>query len=481
MPIVRQVGFVGPSYTLRSVSFDAQRCVNLYPELDELGTGKNREVAALVQRPGLLKLATLGIGPIRGLYRASTGNTFAVSGTGLYEITVPTAPVLLATGTTGSGPVSIADNGIHLVMVDGAKGYALNLSTGVLVEITDADFPAGANVVQFQDQYIIVNEPGSSRFWISALADATNWDGLDFASAEGSPDRLVTLLVNNRELILFGAQSTEIFFNSGNPDFPFERIQGAFIEQGIAAAATAKEIDNSPFWLGQDENGNGMVWRLVGYQGKRVSTHAVEQAIAGYGDLSAATAYVYQWKGHSFYALNFPSANTTWVFDIATNLWSEQTYTKPTGGEIRHRAENHCCDGTRHLVGDFENGNLYQLSDETYTDDGAPITRRRRAPHRANDGKWIFNYSFQLDLEMGVGLVSGNGSDPKLMYRFSDDGGRTWSNEKWVSAGKIGEYKKRAIWRRLGQTRDRVDEVVCTDPVRMTWISALHGVEGGAH
>ena len=478
---MRQPGFIGPSYTLRSVNVDAQRCVNLYPELDEIGTGKNQEVAALVSTPGLLKLATLGTGPVRGLYRASSGNVLAVSGTGLYEITVPTAPVLLATGTTGSGAVSMADNGVHLVMVDGTKGYALNLATGVVVEITDPEFPPGANVVQFLDQYLIVNEPGTSRFWFSALSDATSWDGLDFASAEGSPDKLITLRVNNRELILVGDDSLEIFFNSGDPDTPFQRIQGAFIEQGIAAKETLREIDNSPFWLGRDEHGNGIVWRLVGYQGKRVSTHAVEQAIAGYGDLTAATAYTFQWKGHSFYALNFPGANTTWVFDIATGLWHEQTYTKTTGGEIRHRAENHCFDGTRHLVGDFENGNLYQLSDEVYTDDVAPITRRRRAPHRANDGKRIFNYSFQLDMETGVGLVSGNGSDPKLMYRFSDDGGHTWSQEKWVSAGKIGEYRRRAIWRRLGSTRDRVDEVVCTDPVKMTWISALHGVEGGAH
>ena len=477
---MRQTGFVGPSYVARSSNVSADRTVNLYPELTETGAGKNQEIAALVQRPGLLKLATLGSGPIRGLYRASTGNVFAVSGTGLYEITVPTVPVLLATGTTGSGPVSMADNGIHLVMVDGAKGYALNLSTGVVVEITDADFPDNATVVQFQDQYIIVNQPGTARFWISGLADAPNWDGLDFASAEGSPDRLVTLLVNNRELVLFGAQSTEIFFNSGNPDFPFERIQGAFIEQGIAAAATAKEIDNSPFWLGHDENGYGIVWRLVGYQGKRVSTHAVETALKSYGDLSGASAWVYQMGGHSFYCLN-AGGNTTWVYDISTNLWTEQTYTKTTGGEIRHRAENHCFDGTRHLVGDFENGNLYEMKDDVFTDDGAEIVRMRRAPHISNNGKRLFHGSFQLDMETGVGLSTGQGSDPKVMLRFSDDGGHVWSGEKWVSAGKIGKYRHRAIWRRLGCSRSRVYELKITDPIKVTLISAFLETEGAAH
>jgi hypothetical protein len=481
MPMTRWVGFIGASNTSRSVNVNAERTVNLFPELDALGTAKEREIAALVSTPGLLKLSTLGTGPVRGLYRASTGNVFAVSGTGLYEVTVPTAPVLLATGTTGSGRVGMADNGVHLVLVDGAKGYALNLATGVVVEITDPEFPKGANTVQFLDQYLIVNEPGTGRFWFSAISDATSWNGLDFGSAEGSPDVLLTLLVDHRELWLFGDRSVEVFFNSGDADNPFQRMQGAFLEEG-AIAGTVQKLDNTVFFVSINEKGEGIVKRAQGYVPQRISTHAVEFAISGYANISSATSYTYQDRGHSFYVLNFPSADTTWAFDVASGLWHERTYTPVDGSPMqRHRAENHIFDGTRHLVGDYVNGNLYQFDDSTFTDDGAPISRLRRALHISNVGARISHHAFQLDLEAGVGLASGNGSDPQAMLRWSNDGGHSWSDEHWASMGKQGEYTRRAIWRRLGQSRDRVYEVKCTEPTKQIWISAYLETEAAAH
>ncbi len=479
--MIRWVGFIGPSNTSRSVNADAQRTVNLYPEMNEIGTGKEGEVAALVGTPGLLNLATLGTGPVRGLYRASTGNVFAVSGAGLYEVTVPTAPVLLGTGTTGLGPVGMADNGVHLVLVDGAKGYALNLETGVLVEITDPEFPPGANIVQFLDNYLIVNEPGTGRFWFSAISDATSWDGLDFGSAERSPDKVVTLLVDHGELWLFGDRTIEAFENVGDADNPFQRVGGASLEEG-AIAGTVQKIDNTIFFVAINEKGQGIVKRAQGYQSQRISTHALEFAIAGYGDISAATSYTYQSGGHSFYFLNFPGADATWVFDAASNLWAERTYTPSDGSPMqRHRGECHVFDGTRHLVGDWQNGNLYEFSDSQFTDDGAPITRLRRALHISNTGARIFHHALQLDLESGAGLATDQGSDPQVMMRFSSDGGHTFSSERWASAGKQGEYARRVIWRRLGSDRDRIYEVKISDPVKVVLISAYLETEGGQH
>lgn len=478
---MRQASFIGGSYESRSPNVAADKCVNLYPEITESGTGKHREVGALVSRPGLSLLATAGVGPIRGIYQTSKATTFCVSGQELYNVTTPTTPVLVGTINTATGPVSMADNGVEMVLVDGDKGYHFNFATSVFAQITDPEFPRGANVIQFLDQYLIANEPGTARFWYSKISDGTSWDGLDFASAEGSPDKLITLLVDHRELFLFGEHSTEIFFNTGDADNPFQRIQGAFIEQGIAAAATAKKIDNSPFWLGKDVNGQGMVWRALGYQGKRVSTHAVEHAIAGYGDLSGATGYTYQWKGHSFYAINFPYVDTTWVFDISTSLWHEETSRRSNGNETRHRIEHHAFNGSQHLAGDFENGRLYEMRDDIYSDAGTTFKRMRRTPHIANEGKKIFFAYAQIDIESGVGLATGQGSDPQMMLRYSDDGGHTWSNEKWTSMGLLGNTLRRAIWRRLGSCRDRVVEISSTEPVKQVWISGLGMLSGGTH
>lgn len=466
-------GFIGPSYQLRAVSVDAQRCVNLYPEMNEIGAGKNREVASLVSTPGLERIATLE-SPSRGLHTSGSGRLFAVNGTKLYEITT-SAAIEWGTLETGSGRVGMADNGIDLLVVDGVKGYTLNLTTGVFAPIADEDFPV-ANACAFADQYLIVNQVGTRNFYISALAGATDWDGLDFAAKEGAPDELLTLLVDHRELWLFGRISSEVWFNSGAFDFPFERRE--FLEYGIAAPDTAQKIDNTVFWVSRDQNGQAIVFRAEGYQPRRVSTHAVEQAIAGYGDISGATAYTMQMDGHSFYALNFPNADTTWFFDASTRLWHERRSWKAGGGFGRHRVETHAFAGGLHIAGDYATGDLYEMKSSVYADDGNEVERFRSSPHVSNNGDRLTVHTLQLDMEAGRGLSNGQGSDPKVMLRVSKDGGHTWSSERWASAGKQGEFRHRAIWRRLGVARDWVFEIKVTDPIPVTFISALLNVEG---
>lgn len=477
----RFTAFIGPSYTLQSVNADAQRCVNWFPELNELGTGKEREVASFVQRPGLVKLSTMGAGPIRGLFYSSKARAFAVSGSTFYEVTDPANPVNRGTLVSNTGRVGMADNGVDLLIVDGVQGKTFRFATNVLTAIADPEFIHTANNAFFLDQYLIVNEPGSGKFWFSALSSATSWDGLDFAQAEGSPDNLVEILVDHRELWLYGDRSIEVFFNTGDADNPFQRIQGAFIEEG-AVAGTVGKIDDTIFYVAVNDKGQAIVKRAQGYRPARISTHAVELAIAGYGSLTGATSYTYQDRGHSFYCLNFPGAATTWCFDAATGLWHERAYTPAAGEPMqRDRVSCHVFNGTRHLVGDYVNGNLYEYDFSAYTDDGAILSRMRRAPHLTNNGARAFHHTFQLDVEAGVGLATGQGSDPKAILRWSNDGGHIWQPERWATLGKMGEYQARCIFRRLGQARQRVYEVLITDPVKVTLLGAYLEIEAGTH
>ncbi len=469
---MRLTGFIGPSYTLRSVNFDCQRSVNLYPEFDETGTGKEREIAMLVGTPGLRQLLTVGEGPIRGVFTASNGIIYVVSKDKLYSVDASWSPSYIGQLNTVGGQVSMADNGQQLCLVDGPCGYIYTFATAAFARITSGNF-LGADKVAFQDGYFIFNKPNTGQFYITGLYDGFTIDALDFATAEGAPDNIVSLLSDHRELWLFGDRSVEVFFNSGNPDFPFERVQGAFIEHGCAAAHSVAKLDNTVFWLGQDDKGAGVVYAAQGYAPNRISTHAVEYAIQSYGDPSDAVAYTYQQDGHSFYALNFTSANTTWVFDTKTNLWHERTYTN-SGQQERHRANCHAFAYNTHVVGDYQTNQLYALDMGYYSDNMQPITRLRVAPHLTQGLKRLFFNSFQLDMETGVGLDGiQQGTDPQVMLQFSDDGGHSWSNEKWVSAGKLGKTKHRALWRRLGQSRDRVFRVKVTDPVKVI----LMGVE----
>lgn len=464
---------LGSCYVTRSVNAAANRMVNLFPEIIPEG---GKEPAFLNRAPGLRLLATIGTGPIRGVWIFG-GDGYVVSGDELYKITTSFVATLLGT-VSGTGPVSIADNGTQLFIAANPDGYIYNRLTNVFQQITDPDFP-GAVSVGYLDGYFVFNEPNSQRVWITELLEGTQVDALDFASAEGSPDGLVGLIIDHREAWLFGTNSVEVWYNAGLTDFPLQRIQGAFNEIGCLAPYSIAKMDNGIFWLGSDARGNGIVYRANGYTGQRISTHAVEWQIQQYTDLSDALAYTYQQDGHSFYVLVFPTVNTTWVYDVATQAWHERAGWDHDLGEFtRHRSNCQMNFAGMIVVGDFENGKLYEFDLNTYSDD-SEIQRWLRAwralPTGQNNLKRTAQHTLQLDCESGVGLVSGQGSDPQVALRWSDDGGHTWSNTHYRSMGKIGEYGRRVIWRRLGMTlklRDRVYEVSGTDPVKIAIMGA---------
>jgi hypothetical protein len=465
---------LGSAYVARSVNAADNRMVNLFPEIvPEAG----KEAAFLNRAPGLNLLATIGTGPIRGLwaYSSDDSTAFVVSGTQLYKITTSYAPTLLGT-VAGTGPVSLADNGTQLFIAANGPSYIYNNTTNVFGQITDPDFP-GAVTVCFLDGYFVFNEPNSQKLWVTELLDGTSIDPLEFASTEGSPDGLIAVAANFREVWAFGTNSIEVWYDAANPDFPLERIQGAFNELGCAAPYSVAKMDNGMFWLGRDRRGQGMVYRANGYTGQRISTHAIEWQIQQYSDISDAIAYTYQQDGHSFYVLTFPTGNATWVYDAATESWHERAGWV-NGDFTRHSSNCQMSFNNQIVVGDYANGNIYAFDLDVYADNGSIqkwLRSWRALPTGQNNLKRTAHHSLQLDCETGVGLNTGQGSDPQVMLRWSDDGGHTWSNEHWSPVGKIGVYQQRVFWRRLGMTlklRDRVYEVSGTDPVKTVIMGA---------
>lgn len=510
---------LGSSYVIRSVNAADNRMVNLYPEVVPEG---GKEPAYLQRCPGLALKATVGTGPIRGLWEHKN-LLYVVSGSEFYKVT--TSYVATKIGdVTGTGPVSMTDNGTQIFIACNPDGFIYNTDTLQFAQITDPDFP-GAVTVGYLDGYFVFNEPNSQRVWVTQLLDGLSIDPLDFASAEGSPDGLVSLIIDHREAWLFGSNSVEVWYNSGDPDFPLTRIQGAYNEIGCIAPYSVAKMDNSVFWLGADPRGRGIVYRANGYTGVRISTHAVEFAIQGYGNLSDAVGYTYQQDGHTFYVLNFTDADTTWVFDAATGAWHERAGFR-NGDFKRHRGNCYARLNGDLIVGDYQNGKLYKFDLDVYEDDGQTqkwLRRWRALPTGANDLKRTAHHSLQIDCETGVGLngidpfdppveitteseiwintesgapnlvanlgtnvpqdinTQNNlytlgvledpgltlaldgptvvGANPQLMLRWSDDGGHTWNGERTVSMGRIGQYGTRAIFRRLGMTLKLRDRV----------------------
>jgi hypothetical protein len=466
-----QSPILGQAYVARSVNAADNRMVNLFPEIVQ--EGKN---AAFLQRvPGLRLRATLGVGPIRGM-NAFGGYLYVASGNSLYRLDTAFNSTLLGT-IANDGPVSMANNGTQIFVACNGPSFIYDTSTTTFAQITDPDFP-GALTVSYLDGYFVFIEPNSQRVWVTSLNDGTNIDPLDFASAEGDPDGLISSIVDHSEVWLFGTNSVEVWYNSGAADFPLQRIQGAFNEIGCAATFSVAKLDNGIFWLGADARGRGIVYRANGYTGQRISTHAVEWQIQSYSTISDAVAYTYQMDGHAFYVLNFPAANATWVYDVATNAWHERAGFS-NGLFTRQRGMCQASFNNEILVGDYENGRVYAYDINYHLDHDRTqrwLRTWRALPPGQNNLKRTTQHTLQIDLESGVGLDGDvQGSDPQVMLRWSDDAGHTWSNERWAAIGGIGQYGKRVIFRRLGMTqklRDRVYELSGTDPVEINIVGA---------
>jgi len=470
--------FIGQAYTSRSLNSNAQECVNLFPELEN----KGKNIGVLYGTPGFTLFIQLAGESIRkGGLRALGDFIYAIAHDQLYKINAVGIATAIGTLDTNSGDISMSDNGTQIMIVDGNNGYIYNINTEVFAKITDPDFP-GANTVTFMDGYFIFNKPGTKSFMITKLYDGTSIDALDIASAEGAPDNLLAIVNDHRELWLYGERTTEVWYNSGNADFPFDRMDGIFIESGLAAPLSVIKADNATAWVSKNEYGHGTIVRAQGYTPKVISTRAIEEELRKYSTISDAFGWVYSMAGHVFYVWTFPSGNTTWVYDASTQMWHKwSSYDATLKGQGRHRADSHVFFNDKHYIGDYQNGKIYELKMDVYTDNGDPIIRKRTTQHLSDDEKRTVYHSLQVVMEAGVGLTSGQGSDPKAMLRMSKDGGHTWTPERWVSFGKKGEYKDRAIWRTLGFARDMLFEVTISDPVPVALIGATLKTSSARH
>jgi hypothetical protein len=432
--------------------------MNWIPEIIESGAGRSQ--MRLCASPGTRLFTTLAGKQVRGLQEYN-GRLFAVDDVGLSEVLSDGTVLAKGNMLSNSNPASMAVGPTQLLIVTGGNGYCYDYAADTLSLV--AGFLAPPFQCGYADGYYIALLANSQRFQISSLLDATTWDPLDVAQVSVFPDNIISLLIDHREMWLFGRKKTQVYYDSGNSDFPWDVNPNGFIEQGCLDPWSPVRLDNSVFWLGGDERGARIAWRAAGYQPQRISNHAVETEWAGYGAPGEAIGYPYQDRGHAFWMLYFPSVSKTWVYDSSTNMWSERGYWS-AGAYTAHRSQCHAFCFGKHLVGDWNSGKIYELSKTAYDDVGNPIRRLRRTPILCNEWKWIYYKEMLIDLENGIGNLVDPGADPQVMIRWSNDFGRTWGNEHWVSAGRMGEYNTRVHFHQLGRGRGRTFEMVVSDP-----------------
>jgi hypothetical protein len=452
------IGTFGKSQTVT-----AQERTNLYTEINE---DPEKSTISLYPTPGLVQLLDFGDTPCRALYSIGVFR-YAVHRTNLYRIANDNTYTSVGTLLTSSGRVDISDNGLQMMLVDGPNGYIYTLATGVLVRITDVDFP-GADTVTFLNGYFIVNQPGTGRFFLSALYNGLAWDALDFATAESNPDNLVRVHVTDGILWLYGDKTTEPWGDSGTLDFPLARIGAAAIEWGLAARWSLAKYMDSVIFLRRNRLGAVQVCVMAGGDAKAVSTLNLDHIFSNYNAVDDATGFAYMISGHPMYQINFPTPGESWLYDGVTGDWSSVMFSN--GG--RHRADIQYSHQNYSFVSDYANGKIYRLDPNVYSDNGTAIINEFISRHQVTNGNWFAFDEIWIEMEAGVGLVTGQGSDPTIMMQYSKDGGKTWSNEAWVKFGQIGANRVRAVWRRLGRARDWVFKFRVSDPVKTVFVAA---------
>lgn len=449
------IGQDGKSHTVT-----AQQHVNLYAEITS-----DKSQIAFYGTPGTTLRKSFGDTPVRGWIAIDDLYYLVHRGT-LYSVNNAGTATSLGTLNTIAGRVDMAYNGTLILIVDGTNGYTFTISGSTFAQIVDADFPNGANTCTWLDgQFVVDSGTGSEQFFTSPTGTA--WDALDFASAESNPDGIVRVFSDNGEIIIGGSNTTEFWGNVGAADFSFAAIKGSTQEIGLAARWSMCKFNSGIAAVMKPNAGQVQVMFISGYVPKPISTQEVDSIINGYAAVSDATAYAYMLGGHPMLQVNFPTPQESWLYDASTGMWSRLEY----GLEgARHRGELQLDYLNKTIIADYSTGDIYNLRSDTYTDNGEAIARELVTRHLFKGNKRTPIHQLYVDMQVGVGLATGQGSNPQVMLQISKNNGASWGAELWREIGAVGNYLQRVVWRRLGIARDWLFKLRITDPVKVVFV-----------
>lgn len=439
----------------KNAQITAQARVNLYAEVQP---EDDKTRITFHPTPGTVLFSNLGLSQVRGLTVVDTV-VYALAGDTFYSVDNNGTVTTIATITSSNdGQVSMVWTGTYVVFVDGTSGYTYRPSSSVFAQITDPDFPTRPNTVTWHDGYTIVDDSSTSDFAISDLDDPTSWNALKRASAEANPDALTRVYADRGYVILFGTYTTELWGNIGAVDFPYQRVGGGVIERGLAAKWSLAKFRDGVIGLFQNREGDVEVGMIINGGYLKVSMSDTDTVFNNYGNPATAQGLTYRHSGHSFYQINFPTDGKSWIHDADTKLWSEVRTN--SGRHIAAMSDNYL---NRVIVASYVDGKLYRFDADTFTDDGVLIEREIVSKHIFQNEFFSISQLW-IDMSVGEGLATGQGSAPTLMLRISRDGGRSYGTELTASIGSTGQYRQRAIFRRLGRSRNFTFKLRYTDP-----------------
>lgn len=457
--MMQQIHFGINSYKAKSGLISAERMVNCYAEITPQTSPFPNMV---IGTSGLAVWKNTGISlPIYGM-RVMGENLYVVVGNYVYKIDSTGTQTTLGEITTGIGQVTMTDNGTQItIQLPSGAAYYCTETANSLTQITDGDFNSSGSVTTL-DGFTISALLDSNEFQWSTVNTTQTWAALDAATVEANSSKIVRVMMNNLELWFFKEDITQVYYNTGSGSPLFQRKEGVFIEKGCAAKHSVATLDNSFFFLGNDR----IIYQTIGYQLKPISTFPVSQELETYTRIDDAIGFAYVQDGHKFYCINFPSENKTWEYDITTELFHERESVDNQGRDGRWRANCHAYFAGKNLIGDFQTGVIYELSPNVYTENGTVIKREIIGTTTFKNFARINMNKFTVVMDTGVGIATGQGSDPQMIGRFSIDGGKTYTNELWQPIGEEGSFLTEVSWTKFGQGRSFIAKLNYSEPTK---------------
>lgn len=460
------VPLFGAGIASKSFVSTRQRRLNVYFEVREDG---DKSRFAVFGTPGLTLTfqAANSVNTVRGML-GTPAALYVVASNKLQVITAIGPPLVYSvpTGTlaTLGGLVTLSTNNTQVLVADGNTGYIYNVANNTFGPIGGA-FPNNAQTLTFVSGFFVAEQPGSQQFWTSNANDGSTWSGLNFATANAYSGYINAVDNLSGNLILFSTDHLEFWQNIGSAPEPFAPIVTGAREYGLAAVFSRAHLRETICFLAQNREGQVQIAQISGYDLKIISTPDIDNLINGFDVVSDAVALAYGVDAHKFYQITFPTANRSFLFDASTQLWSE-VQTGVSVVPVRHVGNLAANFQGQTLVSDYSNNNIYKFDVDNYLDNDIPIARELITRHVLSSFNRIRVARVYLDMETGVGLQTGQGSNPQIMLSYSKDNGRTWSGERWQPLGRVGQYRTRVRWNRFGSTYDAVFKIRMTDPVK---------------
>ncbi|MFQ5661528.1 MAG: hypothetical protein ACE5GZ_14015 [Gammaproteobacteria bacterium] len=470
MPTRVNIPIAGQTLKDRTLRVNLQDSINLYPDVEGEGA---ESVFTLKSTPGLTLITnTAGNGPIRSDFHIFNSKAYFVSGPELMSLDTNDVVVSVGTLNTNAGEwVDFAVGRTYIMLVDGTDGYTYDGTT--FATITDADFPSAPTHCTYLDGFFIVNNTNSDQVNISTNENPTAWSALEFTTADANPDQVLALHSTYRDLYLIGEITTQVYYNSGNLDFPFDLYPQGVLEWGTAAPASVTKAKGIIFMLGQADDGTVSPVMMQGFSVVKLFNQDQLDELQSMTTLSDAEGFAYHQNGNTFYQLTFPTENKTFVYHVEQNM----VHKRQSFDIGRHRGRGHGVFNNRHLIGDYQAGQIYYYDLTNYTENGNTIERIRKTAITHSLHRRITIFELEIEFDPGIGLLSGQGSDPQARLSYSPDGGRTYSDPLFRSIGKVGDYQARAIFEKLGTQRQFNFDIRVSDPVPVTIIDAFANIK----